>query len=170
MKWCVKTRSQILKVIFQNLPNRSVTCRLANRRSTHPPSRADNIRWLHGSHCPGSFQSVGENVKKRLMNTRYFNVETKTTRKQQKKISEELRWNKLVTGISWAVSSDSRAYAIGIHSSGIKIDSSNNSQSWVEEQPSKRAWNSPTLVIKAMMFKKWIKVFSKRANSDKCSP
>ena len=72
------------------------------------------------------------------------------------------RRNRILTGISWAVSSDSRAYATGIHSSGIKIDSSNNSQSWVEEQPSNRAWNSSTLVTKAMILKKWTE-FSKKS-------
>ena len=60
-------------------------------------------------------------------------------KQQQKKISEEPRWNKLLTGIAWAASSNSRASAIGNHSSGIKIDWIKSSKSWIEEQTSKTA-------------------------------
>ena len=52
-----------------------------------------------------------------------------------------------------AVSSNSRAYAIGIHSLGIKKDSIKSSHSWVEEHASKKTWNSRTAVTKAIVIK-----------------
>ena len=70
------------------------------------------------------------------MYTHFSNVETKTTIKKDQrrtKMEQNTYWYLLV------VSSDSRAYTIGIHSSGIKIDWIKSSNSWVKEQASLRA-------------------------------